>query len=320
MIGKNSGLLAALACFALASGGQTVNPGVSSGQMPKPAAAPKPSAAPQTAHPSPKAAADTQQGTVPAFVPADSSAGTPSGNPPGESQYPVPHISIATAAPAAAPISWQNRVLWVAKIVLAILAYVGIMMAVSLLRKIERQSKYAETAAVAAGEAAQAALLQAQAMAAAERPWIAIEAQQAPGSENEFSVMAVNGGRSPARLTAAVGAFRIVRDESELPASPEFEKEENAPFSPILLLPGESTRIRSFSREEVKTLCDSEKTMQRVESWEARLYLYGNVQYADMISPVGHGRHESGWCFWFIHGLRKSGMVMAGPDAYHRHT
>jgi hypothetical protein len=212
--------------------------------------------------------------------------------------------------------SWQERIAWAAKIVLAILAYVGIMLAVSLLRKIERQLKYMETAAVAAGEAAQAALLQAQALAAAERPWIVIEAQQVPDAEDEFAVVAVNRGRSPARLTATVGTSRIVSDESELPASPEFEKEANAWFSPILLLPGESTRIRSFSRDEVMTLRNSAE----IVSWKARVYLYGKVQYADLISPAGHGSHESGWCCWYIHGLRKSGMVMAGPEAYHRHT
>jgi hypothetical protein len=201
---------------------------------------------------------------------------------------------------------------------MAILGYVGIMLALSLLRKIERQSKYMETAAVAAGEAAQAALLHAQAIAAAERPWIAIEAEQA--TENKFTVVAVNRGRSPARITGMVDTFRIVSDESELPASPEFAKEAGAPFSPILLLPGESAKIRSFSRDEMRALCNSEETMKRVEAWETRVYLYGKVQYADLISPAGHQAHESGWCCWYIHGRQKSGMVMAGPESYHRHS
>jgi hypothetical protein len=216
--------------------------------------------------------------------------------------------------------SWQERIAWAARIVLAVLGYVGIMLAVSLLRKIERQSKYMETAAAAAGEAAQAALLQAQAVAAAQRPWIVIEAQQVAGTENNFAVIAVNRGRSPARLTATMGAFRIVHDESELPASPEFEKEAEVAFSPILLLPGESIRIRSFSRDDVQSLCNSAETMRRVDSWEARVYLYGKVRYADLISPAGHGNHESGWCCWYIHGRQKSGMVTAGPEGYHQHT
>jgi len=215
--------------------------------------------------------------------------------------------------------SWQDRIEWGAKILLAIVGYAGIMMALSLLRKIERQSSYVETAAAAAGKAADAALLQAKAIAAAERPWIVIEAVKVAGAENEFTVAAVNRGRSPARLTAMAGAYRIVRDESELPATPEYEKGTNAPFSPILLLPGESTKLRSFSREEVKTLCDAE-AMRRVESWEARIFLYGKVRYADLISPAGGESHESGWCCWYIHGRQKSGMVMAGPESYHQHT
>jgi hypothetical protein len=310
--GVRLSLAAALFCVALAAAGQTAGAGGSG---------PGHTAAAEAAHPPAKTSADqSQQGSVPLAGQPDTSAGTAAGMPRGSSEYPQPRISIATAAPAAAPMSWQARIAWAAKIVLAILAYVGILLAVGLLRKIERQSRYMETAAVAAGEAAQAALLQAQALAAAERPWVAIEALQVAGSENEFSVMAVNRGRSPARLTATLSAFRIVRDESDLPGSPEFEKEADAPFSPILLLPGESTRVRSFSRDEVKTACKSTETMRLVESWEMRVYLYGKVQYADLISPAGHGHHESGWCCWYIHGLRKSGMVAAGPEAYHRHT
>jgi len=317
MVGKKSGPVAALFFFALAAGGQTAKPAGAGGHV----TAAEHTDAPQTAPPAAKPLTDqSQRGSVLHSGQADTGAGAPAGTPGGSNEYPAPHISIATAAPAASPMSWQERIAWAAKIVLVILGYVGIMLAVSLLRKIERQSKYAETAAVAAGEAAQAALLQTQAIAAAERPWIVIEAQQVAGTEDEFAVMAVNRGRSPARLTAAVDAFRIVRDESELPASPEFEREANAPFSPILLLPGESTWIRSFSRDEVKALCNSAETLRRVESWEARVYLYGKVQYADLISPASHQSHESGWCCWYIHGRRKSGMVTAGPEGYHRHT
>jgi len=312
----NLALAGALFCFVQAAGGHTPKPAGTGGQVQAAHAS-----APQTSPQPVNAPADpSQRGSLAPSGPAGTSVATPATPSAESSEYPEPHISIATEAPAAAPISWQERIAWVAKILLAILAYVGIMLALSLLRKIERQSKYMETAAVAASEAAQAALLQARALAAAERPWIAIEAQQVAGAEDAFMVMAVNRGRSPARLTAAVDASRIVRDESELPASPEFDEDADSPFSPILLLPGESTRIRSFSRNEVTTLCDSEEKMRRVESWEARIYLYGKVQYADLTSPAGHESHESGWCCWYIHGQRRSGMVAAGPESYHRHS
>src|ERR1700689_4425101 len=62
----------------------------------------------------------------------------------------TPHITIATPAPAAAAWQWQDRIRWAAEIVLAILAYVGIMLAVAALRKIERQTRYTEAAAEAA--------------------------------------------------------------------------------------------------------------------------------------------------------------------------
>jgi len=62
-----------------------------------------------------------------------------------------PHITVANPpAPAPAPWSLHEQIAWAANLVLVLLGYVGIMMAVSLLKKITRQTAYAETAADAA--------------------------------------------------------------------------------------------------------------------------------------------------------------------------
>jgi hypothetical protein len=58
----------------------------------------------------------------------------------------------------------HDRIAWAANLVLVLVGYVGIMLAISTLKKIERQTKYAEAAAEAAAECARAALLQAQAI------------------------------------------------------------------------------------------------------------------------------------------------------------
>jgi hypothetical protein len=100
--------------------------------------------------------------------PSGSNAGTgaTSGTTPNCTEGPCDaqpaHITIATAAPAPAPWPWPDRVAWVARILLAVLGYVGIMLALSTLRKIQRQSQYAEVAAQAAADSAQAALLHAR--------------------------------------------------------------------------------------------------------------------------------------------------------------
>jgi hypothetical protein len=168
---------------------------------------------------------------------------------------------------------------------------------------------------------ARAALMNAEAVIHAERPWILITAEPSRSKENSFSVMATNRGRTPARIIAVVDRTRIILDEKRLPSAPEYRHEETgAPFVPIILLPGESTAIKPFSREDVKGLCDSEERYKRIETWEEKVYLYGKVMYRDLIAPAESPAHETNWCCWYIHGRQNSGMVIAGPQEYNSHT
>src|ERR1035437_5258419 len=57
------------------------------------------------------------------------------------------HMSVANPAPAPSAWNLHEQITWAANLVLVILGYAGIMMAVSLLKKIDRQMGYAETAA-----------------------------------------------------------------------------------------------------------------------------------------------------------------------------
>jgi hypothetical protein len=243
----------------------------------------------------------------------------------------LPHITIATPAPAPAPWPLQDRIAWAASLILTIMAYVGIMLALSTLRKIERQTRYAETAAQAAADSAKAALLlaethakaqaqQAEAQAQAERPWILITAEPAPGDPNDFTVVATNRGRGPALIVALTEEIASASDESQLPAVPTFTSEPHAPVVPLILLPGEATEIKSFHRDDVKSVCGTEERLRRVEDWEEKIYLYGLIAYRDLRSSDEKQLHETSWCCWYIHGRQKSGMVMAGPPQYNRHT
>jgi len=58
------------------------------------------------------------------------------------SLQPAPHVTVATPAPAARSWTWQEQATWGANILLAVLGYAGIMMALSLLKKIERQTAF----------------------------------------------------------------------------------------------------------------------------------------------------------------------------------
>ncbi|MFZ0302233.1 MAG: hypothetical protein WAL75_06095, partial [Terracidiphilus sp.] len=227
----------------------------------------------------------------------------------------------ATPAPAPAPWQWPDRVAWVARILLAVLGYVGIMLGLSLLKKIERQTQYAEAAAQAAADSAQAALLHAQAIVRAERPWILITAEPSRSLDNSFTVTATNRGRGPARIISTVDKITTAVDQNHLPDQPEFDEvNPSAALSSVVLLPGESTGIKSFSRDEVKDFCGSDEKVKRVEKWEELILLYGKVVYRDLVQAGESQTHETTWCCWYIHGRQKSGMVMAGPAAYNMHT
>ncbi len=267
----------------------------------------------------PAAPAATAPGPAPFSAPADSSMAA---NPPcasGPCDYQPPRISIATPAPAPSPWPLQDRIKWLAVVLLVLIAYVGVWLAVSLLRKIERQTRYAEVAVQAAAEAAQAALALAESQVRAERPWILVTTEPTPGMTNSFSAVAMNRGRSAARVTALAEGTAIAADEFQLPAAPAFKSDPHPPVAPIILLPGESVTLKTFGREEMKSICENAEQMRRVEEWEEKIYFYGNIEYADLVESSGK-LHETGWCCWYIHGRQKSGLIMSGPQGYNRHT
>jgi len=241
----------------------------------------------------------------------------------GTCDYQTPRISVSNPAPVVSAWPVQDRIAWATNVLLVIVGYAGILLALSTLRKIERQTRYGEAAAAAAADCAQAALLHAQAILNAERPWVLITVMPSRTTENGFVVTATNRGRSPARILSTVEETRLAADEAQLPTVPEYRAHEPEPDAPplsMILLPGEFTGIKSFSRDDVRGICETEEGMQRIENWEERIFLYGKVVYSDLMEPPGEPTHETAWCCRYIHGKQKSGLVMAGPPDYSVHT
>ena len=232
-----------------------------------------------------------------------------------------PHIVVTLPAPA--PVKWpiHDRILWAALLVLVILGYAGIMLAFSALKRIERHTAAAETAALAASQTAQAALIHVRSLIDAERPWIMISVEPALGVENSFNVTATNRGRSPARITSTLDEAVFAVDEAHLPATPVFKPaEKSTPFVPMILLPEEYAAIKTIKRDDARELSRSEERFKKVEAWDERIFLCGKVLYDDLIAPAGKETHETAWCCWYIHGRQKSGLVIAGPPSYHTHS
>jgi hypothetical protein len=264
--------------------------------------------------------ASTPSRATPQIVDAAFSPGADSDAAPRVTE-PAPRVTVSNPAPSAAPWPLHEKISWAANLVLVVLGYAGIMMALSLLKKIDRQTAYAEAAAEAAASSAHAALLNAQATIHSERPWLLITVEPSRSVENSFTITATNRGRTPAIVTATVEFTAIAANESHLPSTPDYRQEEpSAPQVPVILVPGESTPIKTFCRDEVKALCDSEERFRRIETWEEKIFLYGKVEYIDLISAQDDQNHETGWCCWYIHGRQNSGLVLAGPLSYNAHT
>ncbi|MFP5204577.1 MAG: hypothetical protein ACLGSH_04400, partial [Acidobacteriota bacterium] len=293
--------IGALLNFALALpavSAQAVRPSASAPRASSAAPARSPAAAPDSA-----AGLRTSSPAAPLPTAPAASAAPPGAAAPGTGEncagagcdLQTPRISIAMPAPAPAPWPWQQRVAWGANLILVLLGYIAIMMALSLLRKIERQTEYVETAAQAAADTAHAALAQAQAMVRAERPWILMTVRPAQNIENGFAIVATNRGRGPALILSTVDEIVSAVDEGHLAPEPEFRNEPVAPADPLILLPGETTELLSFSRADVKRVCESEERLARVEKWEEKVFLYGKVVYCDLTAPDHAPAHESSW-------------------------
>jgi antitoxin (DNA-binding transcriptional repressor) of toxin-antitoxin stability system len=230
---------------------------------------------------------------------------------------------IIVTLPATPPAPWtlREKISWGASLVLVILGYAGVMLALRTLKIIQRQTESNEAAAQAALDSAHAALLNAQSIIGAERPWLLISIEPFLTMENCFKVMVTNRGRTPARIVALADRMRIAKDETHLPASPAYDGEESGGRPvPIILLPGESTGIRRVSRDDVKRMCKSDESLRRVEQWEDKLFVYGKVTYRDLIAPADKQIHETDWCCWFIYREAQCNLVSAGPPDYNRHT
>jgi hypothetical protein len=216
---------------------------------------------------------------------------------------------------------WREQAAWGANIVLAVLGYVGIMLALRTLKRIDRSLEAGAATAQAAMESATAALTLAQAISNSERPWIVVTVEPFLTMESSFKVMAANRGRSPARIVASIDQVRVATDETELPPAPTFDTPSPADEAePIVLLPGEATGIWAFNREDLAGICKTADALRRVERWQATLFLYGRISYMDLSSTDEKQLHETYWCCRYIHGEKNSALVMAGRPAYNKHS
>lgn len=232
-----------------------------------------------------------------------------------------PQIIVTSPAPPAQVWQWHERVAWAASIVLAVLGYVGILLALRSLKNIERNSEGSLEAARAALAAAESSLNQTKSIIEAERPWILVSVEPHLTEENTFRVMLSNRGRRPGRIMSMSDQVHIVPNEEDLPKAPGHESVElQSQEEPLILLPGESLVIANFARKDVAKICKTDEQLRRIAAWEDTIFLFGRVTYQDLTQVSDRKPYETDWCCRYIHGETKSALLLGGPEGYNRHS
>ena len=94
---------------------------------------------------------------------------------------------------------------------------------------INRQAKIMERQTVATEKAADAALVNAQAVIASERPWLTVIIRWNSSVKGQFFYRAINVGRTPAEFISGESNFTFRDRPDDLPVPPEYSGAINAP-------------------------------------------------------------------------------------------
>jgi hypothetical protein len=170
-----------------------------------------------------------------------------------------------------------------ANIGLFIVGAFGIRVALRTLKNIERQTKAGE-------DAAKSALLSAQAVINAERPWLLVVIESVEGPMGGFNLFVKNKGRTPAMIsTAFIGCARI-EDISYLPKEP--------PYGPgsivydLIVIPDEKPLILWFDGRILNRMLGENVQLQ---PWEGQTFVFGKIIYRDLADPTPERTHETRW-------------------------
>jgi hypothetical protein len=180
----------------------------------------------------------------------------------------------------------------------------------------EKQTKVLEDSVAVAQKSAEAALLNAKALAYSERPWLIVQIEEKPGGTaamTRFSFHVYNHGNSPAYVTGRsdLEVIWLENPDAELPAIPTYKA---ANLERCLLL-----RTHKMFIGEVDPWAD--QVMQSSpRNPKMQLVVYGVIDYTDGVTETVH---QTAFCY-----RRKRDkmsdmgghLVLCGPSAYNKHT
>lgn len=175
--------------------------------------------------------------------------------------------------------------------------------------------------------AADAALLNAQAVINAERPWIVVTARRSKDQE-EFTVWGDVQGRTPAKIVSGWGDFVTVPNtESQgvdnLPDEPVYKKDGTT------VLPYEMLAVQGQFPFSIYVLNIATRIKPQIELWkridtfEEVLFMFGKLVYTDILTKDAGGEpieHETRWCFQYIPSKPEGMVTKGGKPTYNRYS
>jgi hypothetical protein len=165
-------------------------------------------------------------------------------------------------------------------------------------------------------KAANAALLNAQAVINSERPWLLVTVESNP--EGEFFFRITNKGRTPASIVSGHREMEfVVGNPSNLSRQPSYSSPMYDPPSDFLVANEKWDDHPSFNPESV---IDRDGKREAVMRSEEFLCFYGQVTYRDSLAEPksGFGQHYTRW--FYRYDPRRKLLMMDGPQEYRRKT
>jgi hypothetical protein len=195
--------------------------------------------------------------------------------------------------------SWHDKVAWGAGLLLLVVAAVTLWWFI--------------VQTIATKKAAEAALLNAQALVNSERPWLIAEVEKDSVMPHFYHLRITNYGRTPARFLSGDASHTIVERPDLLPIPPSYPSPIVLPTQ-LLIAPNKGFLVpHGYSISHLLQMPDAVNKV---------LVIYGRVLYEDMI--VTGVEHETRWCFGYVQTSRgyiaEYEFVQAGPNEYTKNS
>jgi hypothetical protein len=176
---------------------------------------------------------------------------------------------------------------------------------------------------------ADAALLNAQALINAERPWIIVTAKRKDDND-VFMVYGELQGRTPAKIISGWGNHIIVPEIlgerstaiDNLPDEPPYKPEGTEIPYEILAVPGQ-TPFSIYVFPVYTRIKPNFELWRKIENFEEVLFLFGRLVYTDTLTKDPDGKpteHETRWCFKYIPSKPEGMITKSGKPSYNRYT